>query len=87
MQLKVKLPMIVECDNKEEVDLVNGYQVGAGTKHINIRNFFVRDLKDDGIIVVKWIATEDNETDILTKNAKEALYHKHVKTFVGDDEY
>ena len=79
MDLKLKLPMLIECDNKGAVDLVNGYQVGAGTKHIDIRNFFVRVLKDEGIIVVRWIPTDENESDICTKNAKKATYLKHVK--------
>ena len=57
MNLKVRLPMLIECDNKGAVDLVNGYQVGAGTKYIDVRTFFVRDLKDDGVIEVKWIST------------------------------
>ena len=57
MILKVRLPMLIECDNKGAVDLVNGYKVGAGTKYIDIRTFFVRDLKDDGVIEVKWIST------------------------------
>ena len=79
--------MLVECDNKGAVDLVNGYQVGAGTKHIDIRMFFVRDLKDEGIIEVRWIPTEDNESDICTKNAKEAAFIRHIKQFVGSDDY
>jgi hypothetical protein len=73
MQLKVKLPMVIECDNKGAVDLVNGYQVGGGTKHIDIRTYFVRDLKDDGIIVVKWIPTEINETDTHQKYQRKDL--------------
>ena len=87
MHLKVKLPMLIECDNKGAVDLVNGYQVSGGTKHIDIRTYFVWDLKAEGIIVVKWITTDDNESDILTKNSKPKQYHKHVKQFVGEDEY
>ena len=87
MGLQVKLQMIIECDNKEAVDLVNGYQVGAGTKHIDIRTFFVRDLKDDGVIEVQWIPTTANESDVCTKNTKEAVYLEHIKHFVGHDEY
>ena len=87
MGLQVKLQMIIECDNKEAVDLVNGYQVGAGKKHIDIRTFFVRDLKDDGVIEVQWIATTANESDVCTKNTKEAVYLERIKNFVGHDEY
>ena len=79
--------MVIECDNKGAVDLVNGYQVGGGTKHIDIRTYFMRDLKDEEVIVVKWIPTEVNEADICTKNTKEGAYLEHIKTFVGEDEY
>jgi hypothetical protein len=79
--------MVIECDNKGAVDLVNGYQVGGGTKHIDIRTYFVRDLKDDGVIVVRWIPTESNETDTLTKNTKEKIFIQHIPNFVGYDEY
>ena len=36
LQLKVELPMIVECDNKGAVDLANGWSVGGNSKHIDI---------------------------------------------------
>ena len=87
MGLHVKVPMLIECDNKRAVDLVNWYQVGAGTKHIDIRTFFVRDLKDEGVIEVKWIPTDSNESDVCTKNTKETVYLEHIKHFVGNDEY
>jgi hypothetical protein len=87
LELKVELPMVVECDNKGAVDLVNGYQVGGGTKHIDIRNYFVRELKDNGIIKVKWISTDKNEADILTKNTRDMVYDSHIHAFVGIDEY
>ena len=87
MGLQVKLPMLIECDNKGAVDLVNGYQVGAGTKHIDIGTFFVRDLKDEGVIEVKWIPTGINESDVCTKNTKESIYLEHIKHFVRNDDY
>ena len=36
MGLKMKKSMMIHCDNKEAVDLVNGWAVGGGTKHIDI---------------------------------------------------
>ena len=87
MYLQVELPMVIECDNKGAVNLVNGYQVCGGTKHIDIRTYVVRDLKDEGVIVVRWIPTEVNEGDICTKNAKETAYPEQIQNFVGKDEY
>ena len=79
--------MLVECDNKGAVDLVNGYQVGGGTKHMEIRNYFVRELKDNGVIRVEWVPSNDNEADVLTKNTRDCIYLTHMSNYVGMDEY
>ena len=36
MGLKIKKPMIVSCDNKGAVDLVNRWSLGGSTKHMDI---------------------------------------------------
>ena len=87
MGLKVELPMMVECDNKGAVDLVNGHGVSENTKHIDVRILHVRDFKDKGFIIVKWTPTESNEADIGTKNTSYATFTKHLPRFVGNDEY
>ena len=87
LELKVELPMLIEYDNKGAVDLVNGYQVGGGTKHMDIRNYFVREQKDKGVIKVEWIPSGANETDLMTKNTREMVYLSHLPAFVGYDEY
>ena len=48
--LKVKLPMIVQCDNKGAVDMANGWNINGNTKHIDIRLNFLRELKKSKII-------------------------------------
>ena len=68
LELQVELPMLVECDNKATVDLVHGHSTSGGTKHIDVRFMYARELKEAGIIKVQWIPTEENEADILTKN-------------------
>jgi hypothetical protein len=87
LELEVELPMLIECDNQGAVDLVNGYQVGGGTKHMDIRNYFVREQKDKGVIKVEWIPSGANETDLMTKNTREMVYLSHLPAFVGYDEY
>jgi hypothetical protein len=39
--LKVKLPMILEIDKKEAVDIINSFSVGGHTRHINVRQCFL----------------------------------------------
>ena len=87
MGLKIKKPMMVKCDNKGAVDLVNGWSVGGGTKHIDIRLNFLRELKEANEIRVEWIETKMNTGDLHTKNLDASSFENHTKTHCGDDEH
>jgi hypothetical protein len=39
--LKVKLPLVMEIDNKVAVDLINSFTVGSCTRHINVKQCFL----------------------------------------------
>lgn len=85
--LTVEVSMVVQCDNKGAVDLVNGHSIGGNTKHIDVRILHVRDHKDKGLIKVEWIPTANNEADVSTKNTMQLDYNRHVKCYVGKDRY
>ena len=51
--LKVLKPMILELDNKGAKDLTHNWSVGGRTRHVNVREWFLRDLKEEGINEVK----------------------------------
>jgi len=53
--LRVKKPMILEIDNKGAVDLANNWSVGGRTRHIETRQHFLRNLKEEGILKVTWM--------------------------------
>jgi hypothetical protein len=84
--LKVKLPMILEVDNKGAKDLVNNWSVGGRTRHVEVKQYFLRDLKEEGLIVVKWVPTSEMTADIFTKNLGGLLYEKHSRDIVGSSE-
>ena len=79
--------MMVYCDNKGAVDLVNGWSVSGGTKHIDIRLNFLRELKEANIIRVSWIDSDSNTVDLHTKNLEPKPFERHVKVHCGVDEY
>ena len=85
--LKVELPMILEVDNKSVKDIANNWTTGGRTRHIEVKQYFLRELKEAGLIHVKWISGDSNPSDIFTKNLGGPLFNKHVKSFVGYDEY
>ena len=85
--LKVKLPMVLEMDNKGAVDLANNWSMGGRTRHVDVRNYFLRDLKDEGILAIRFVPGDDNDADIFTKNVTAAIREKHNPKFAGVDEY
>jgi hypothetical protein len=85
--LHVQLPMILEVDNKGAVDLVNNYSVGGWTLHVETRQFFMRQLKEENIIKVIWTPGELNSSDLYTKNLAQADFEKQTKAYVGDYTY
>jgi len=69
------------------VDLANNWSVDGRTRHVDVRNYFLRELKDEGVLIIKYVAGEDNEADIFTKNTSGPVFEKHIRKFVWDDEY
>ena len=84
--LKVKLPMVLEIDNKGTVDLANSWSIGGRTRNIDVRQVFLRELKEAGVIKVIWVAGCDNDADIFTKNLDGPLFERFAKVFIGVDE-
>ncbi len=71
MGLKVKLPMILEMDNKGGVDLANNWSIGGCTRHVDVRQCFLRELKESKVMDIKWV--------------KGPAFEKCIKTLVGQD--
>ncbi len=66
--LKVELLRKLEIDNKRTVDLNNSFSVGGCTlRHIDIKQCFLRELKEAKQLVVNWIPGSENSTDKFTK--------------------
>jgi len=65
--LKVKLQMKLEMDNRGAVDLANNWSVGGRTRHVDVRIFFLRELKDAGLLIIGFIPGDLNN-DIFMKN-------------------
>ncbi len=52
IELKVKLPMMLEIDDKGAVDLIKSFAVGGRTCHINIKQCVLWDLKESKQLIV-----------------------------------
>ena len=82
MDLKVKLPMDLYIDNKGVVDFTANWNTGGRMRHIDVRYYFLRELREEGVIKVHWIDTAANESDLFTKNLGGPEFDKHASKFV-----
>jgi hypothetical protein len=85
--LKVKLPMKLKMDNKGAVDFNHNYSVGGRTRHIEVKQYFLRELKEAGLIVCEWCSGSEMTSDVFTKNCGGLVFEKHIRKFVGCDGY
>ena len=76
---EVDMPGYIYGDNEASIFLAKNKQVSNRTKHIDIREHFIRECVDEGRIELKRVDTKLNKSDIMTKNLP-------VKTFEKDGE-
>ena len=80
--------MLLEVDDQGAVYLVNNWSIGGCTiRHIDVRQCFLWELKEAGILIVKWIPGSENESDLFTKNLGGTLFETFTQVYVGEDEY
>ena len=77
MLLEIHLPVTVRVDN---------YAAIRATKHVDIRTKFVNEVQEDGNILIKFAKSEDNTSDIMTKNLPSVSYNKHTQQLVAKRE-
>jgi hypothetical protein len=65
-------------------DLIDGWSVTGRTRHIKVRYFFLRELKTEGIAKVKWIKSNNNPSDLFTKNLNIEMFEEHSRKFIQE---
>ncbi len=70
---------IILEDNTGATFLVKNQLVGAQTKHIDVRHHFIREHYEAKDCAIKHVKSEENESDILTKNTTEKILEGHAE--------
>jgi hypothetical protein len=83
MGLQVELPMTAEMDNNGVSNLANSWSIGGRTRHVDVRMFFLHELKEKGMVVYIHIPGPENEADIFTKNVDAGTLHRHSIKLCG----
>ena len=80
--ITLEYPILVEVDNQGAVFLARNDCTSQRTKHIDTKYLFLREYQEDGIIKIVFVCSEDNESDVMTKNTSKPIYEKHVNKFM-----
>ena len=62
--------------------MVGNNASGAGTRHVNVRYHFIRELHGNTIILYHR-PSEENEADMMTKNPTKEAFNKHSPTLIS----
>ena len=74
-------------DNKAAYDLCHRFSSAQHTRHIDRKQFKMRELRGAGVVTVRHIPTDNNPADLFTKVLKRAPVEAHrqtVLTLPGD---
>ena len=73
-------------DNKGAKDTANNWSCGGRTRHVEVRQCFLRELKEPSLTHAVWQSGDLNETDPHAKNLGGAKFEQHTSVCVGKDE-
>lgn len=72
-------PTEINCDNKGAIRLALNPGTHQRTKHIDIRHHFIRELIDEKVISLQYIATKRQLADILTKGLPKPRHTENTR--------
>ena len=79
--------MAMEAGSKGAAGLCSSWPVGGRARHASVKQLFLRDLKEAGILKTVHTSGEDMTSDILTKNTPRELLERHGSKFFGQGKY
>jgi hypothetical protein len=82
MNAKIKLPVQIRVDNMGAIYMSENSMPSARTRHADLRTKFTADLQEKGLIKIDFVKSEDNTSDIMTKNVTVELFEKHISGLI-----
>ena len=76
-------PATIYEDNTGAIFLVKNHQVGARTKHIDVRHHYLRAQLEEKTLEVKFVNSENNVSDIMTKNCAKKVFTRHANNILN----
>jgi hypothetical protein len=60
-------PTVIHCDNQSCIKLTENPMFHDRSKHIEMRNHYVRDMVQKNVLSIQYVSTAEQTTDIFTK--------------------
>ena len=80
---KITVPTKIYCDNQATLQLIDNRVHHSRTKHIALRQNFVREHKDSNELDPQYIATTLNISDMFTKPVNKSTMDSHIPLLTG----
>lgn len=77
LQEERKDPTIVWEDNQSAIRMVQSDRIEKRSKHIDTRHAFTKDLRQKGVIDIRYLPTSQMEADIMTKPLERIKLEQH----------
>ena len=85
--IEVQRPVDVMVDHIGAIHMSQNQMSSSRTRHMDTRCHYVNNLQDDGVIKVKFVRSEDNASDVATKNVTGEIFKKHEDRVVSNRDY
>jgi hypothetical protein len=82
MKIKVKLPIICRVDNVGAIFIAENSTATPKSKHIDTRAKYVAKYITDGFLKIIFVKSEENQSDMLTKNVSNETLEKHSERYI-----
>ena len=77
MKIEVELPIHVNVDNIRAIFLAENQNSSDCTKHVDIRYLFISQYIKYGTIMIEFVLSSENDSDIFTKNVTSETFSRH----------
>ena len=81
------MPILFEINNKGAVDLTKNWSVVGETMHIDVKQYFLWKLKEEGLLQIKHVLGDQKDANHFTNNFPGPTFEKHVQMYCGTNEY
>jgi len=75
LQVKIQLPICVHVDNIGAIFLAENQNSSDSTKQVDTRYHFVQQYIRDGTVLIEFVHSCNNNSDIFTKNTTSEIHH------------